>query len=124
MAETKKTTTTIDLEAIKRALAENPEILTAAIQAQGVKGTGVPAYQLLGTTKRDVTFKKLEGTKIVDGETKAVTFYLFRMLNGSEVSIPEYALADYRIDLKHIPMLDEDGLTNQQKSQILNNGAF
>lgn len=121
MAEVKKT---FDVEMLKKALAENPEILAMALQAQGVKGTGVPAYQLLGTEKRDVVFKKTTGTKIVDGDTKAVTFYRFRMLNGSEVSIPEYALADYHIDLKHIPQLDDDGLTNQQKSKILNNGAF
>ena len=121
MAEVKKN---IDLDAIKKALMENPDILEMALRAQGVKGTGVPAYQLIGKTVKDVTFKKTEGTKIVDADTKAVTFYLFRMLNGSEVSIPEYALSDYHLDLKHIHMLDDDGLTNQQKSQILNNGAF
>ena len=122
MTEAKKKE--LDIEAIQRALLQNPEILQAALKQQGVKGTGLPAYQLIGKEDKEIPLTKLVGTKLVPSEPKVVTFYRFRMLNGSEVSIPQHCLADYKINLNDIPSVDDDGLTNKDKSQILNNGAF
>ena len=44
-------------------------------------------------------------------------------MNGSIVSIPEQCLGDYGIDLNHIPVVDEDGLTAGDRKMAIEQGA-
>ena len=44
-------------------------------------------------------------------------------LNGAIVSIPEHCLGDYGIDLNHIPVVDEDGLTAGDRKMAIEQGA-
>ena len=114
----------VSVDALQKALESNPELLKAALNKLGVaRQAGRKAYSIIGTEVKKVTTYKMENTKMVTNGTKDVKHYLLRLMNGSTVSVPEHCLDDYGISLTNIPVVDEDGLTQQDKQMAITQGA-
>ena len=96
-----------DLANLRQLLSENPDLLREALKGVGVK-TGVPMYTLIKTEKGLEPTKRLEGTRIVEGEPRETTFYTFRLPNESIVRIPESTLDDYKIRVDKAPMMEDE----------------
>ena len=113
----------VSVDALQKALEDNPDLLRAALNKMGVADKGRPAYTILGTEMKEVVTCRVEGTRIVRDAPKKLKHYNIRLMNGSTVSIPEHCLANYKIDPKHIPMVDEDGLTEADRRMAIEQGA-
>ena len=89
------------------------------------KPQGAPAVEIVGTEVKEMPIVKMNGTKIVSEGAVKKTFYKVRTLKGDIVSIPEHCLKDYGLSPKvKAKYVDEDGLSSEEKSAILNRGAY
>lgn len=119
-----KKETTISADDIVNALASNPKLLETALKKMGAAPQGTPAFEIINVTEKDIQTLTVKGTKIVPKQKKNVKHYLVRMMNGGEVSIPEHELSSYGIKPDQVKLVDEDGLSQAEKSYALENGAF
>lgn len=111
------------VDSVVKALEANPALLSAAIAKLQAAQTGKPAYTILSVEDKEIPICHMEDTRIVR-DKKVVKHYLIRLMNGSTLSLPEHSLKDYGINPSNIPMVDEDGLTQEDKNFALTNGAF
>lgn len=119
-----KKDTSINPDVIKEFLKSNPEILRDAIRSAGGQTLGTPAYSIIGISNREVPVCKMEGTRIVRDKNVTERVFCVRTMNGDILDIPEHCLEDYNIKPGISKIVDEDGLTAKDKSDILNKGAF
>ncbi len=114
----------VSVEALQKALESNPDLLRVALSKMGATSQqGKQAYTVIGTEVKDTPLYTVEGTKIVKSGEAKIKYYKIRCLNGAIVSIPEHCLGDYGIDLTHIPVVDEDGLTAGDRKMAIEQGA-
>lgn len=114
----------INPELIKEFLKSNPEILRDAIRNVGGQTLGTPAYSIIGVANREVPVCEMEDTRIVRKKTITERVFSVRTMNGDILDIPEHCLEDYKIKPGVVKIVDEDGLTAKDKSDVLNKGAF
>lgn len=108
---------------LQKALENNPELLQAALNKMGVAGNGKRAYSVIETREDEVVTYKVSGTRIVPDKPVKIKNYHIKLLNGCSVWVPEHCLSNYGINLQNAPIVDDDGLTEQERRMAIEQGA-